>query len=294
MATPKQFRDRVQELKQEFDELRKGKESLLAMLDEAEVPEAVYNSNAIENSTLTLRETEKILLEQELARDVSIREVFEARNLAKVIEYIRGKARAQELTKEMICLLHQMLLGNIDDDVAGRFRKAGEYVRVGTYIAPPPERIEDMMESMLVQYTSDHSIYVLDKIAAFHLDFELVHPFCDGNGRIGRTLINWQLREIGFPSVIVQFKDRDDYYETFRAYQEKQDAKPMERVIALALMESLHKRNAYLKGDTIINLSDYAKRVHRSASSLANAARRQTIPAFREKGTWKIVSTFTS
>lgn len=292
MATPKQLRDRIQRLKKEYDGLRKGKESLLVLLDEAEVPEAVYNSNAIENSTLTLRETEKILLEQEISRNVSVREVFEAKNLARVIAYIRNKAQGNDLSKETMCALHQMLIGGINDDVAGRFRRAGEYVRVGTYIAPPPERVADTMESMLLHYASDHSIYVIDKIAAFHLDFELVHPFCDGNGRIGRVLINWQLRHIGYPSVIVQFKDRDDYYATFRAYQMQHNAKPMERIIALSLMESLHKRIAYLSGAPIITLSDYAKQVRRSASALANAARRQTIPAFREKGVWKISESF--
>ena len=78
MAVTKPIRDRITALKAEFDTLRKGKESLLVMLDEAEVPESVYNSNAIENSTLTLKETEKILLDMEVSRDISVREVFEA------------------------------------------------------------------------------------------------------------------------------------------------------------------------------------------------------------------------
>ena len=63
MAINNPTKRRIQELKAEYDSLRKGKESLLVLLDEAEIPEAVYNSNAIENSTLTLKETEKILLD---------------------------------------------------------------------------------------------------------------------------------------------------------------------------------------------------------------------------------------
>src|SRR3989338_7004446 len=104
MATTKPIKNRIENLKAEFDSLKTNKESLLVMIDETEIPENVYNSNAIENSTLTLKETEKILLEQELAREVSIREVFEARNLARVIEYKRNKNGRLEFTKENILL----------------------------------------------------------------------------------------------------------------------------------------------------------------------------------------------
>ena len=81
MATNNPTKKHIQELKVDYDVLRRGKESLLVLIDEAEVPETVYNSNAIENSTLTLRETEKILLDIEVSRNVSVREVFEAKNL---------------------------------------------------------------------------------------------------------------------------------------------------------------------------------------------------------------------
>ena len=79
MAITKPTKDRIQALKRDYDTLRQGKESLLSMIDEVEIPESVYNSNAIENSTLTLEETERILLEQMLSRNVSVREVFEAK-----------------------------------------------------------------------------------------------------------------------------------------------------------------------------------------------------------------------
>ena len=82
-------------------------------------------------------------------------------------------------------LLHQMLIGGINDAIAGRFRQQGEYVRVGTHIAPAPEHVERMIDNILVEYSSNLDTYFLDKIARFHLDFETIHPFCDGNGRIG-------------------------------------------------------------------------------------------------------------
>ena len=288
MATSRPVRDRIRALKREYDTLRQGRESLLSMVDEVEVPESVYNSNAIENSTLTLEETENVLMEQMLSRNVSVREVFEAKNLARIVEYTRTKAADSELTKHLMLLLHQMLMGVIDDAIAGRFRRRGEYVRVGTHIAPAPERVEPMVDDVLVEYSSDLDSYFLDKIARFHLDFETVHPFCDGNGRIGRVILNVQLLRLGLPGLVIRNSDKDVYYRAFREYEGRNETRTMERMLALALIESLHKRLSFLRGDLIVRLSDYVKNNKLSAPGVTNAARRQTIPAFREKGVWKI------
>ena len=288
MGTPQPVRTRIRELRGEYEALRGGKEALLAMIDDAEIPEGVYNSNAIENSTLTLDETERILLQQELSRNVTVREVFEARNLARVVEYSRTKASAGELTRDLIVLLHRMLIGGIDDDVAGRFRGSGEYVRVGTHVAPAPERVEAMMAAALRDYASDLDSYFLDRIALFHLRFETIHPFCDGNGRMGRVIINFQLYRLGLPPVIIRDNEKERYYQAFRDYLDRRRSQTMERILALALLESMHKRLAYLRGDAIVRLSDYVRRRGLSAPGVTNAARRQTIAAFREKGVWKI------
>jgi Fic family protein len=292
MPITKPIKERIQRLKSEYDLLQKGKDSLLVMIDEAEVPESVYNSNAIENSTLTLKETEKILLDMEVSRDISLREVFEARNLARVIGYIRNKSKETEINKEGILLLHQMLIGGIDDKIAGRFRKPGEYVRVGTHVAPAPEKVEHLIDETVAAYTSDLSSYFLDKIAKFHLDFENAHPFNDGNGRIGRVLICYQLLRLGFPMIIIRNREKQEYYKTFSDYRDENNTKTMEKVLALGLMESLHKRITYLKGEKIITLSEYTKKNNKSGPALTNAARRQNIPAFREKGVWKIGENF--
>lgn len=287
MSTSLSLQKRIEVLKKEYDRLKIGKESLLKLIDEAEIPESVYNSNAIENSTLTLKETEKILLEMEVSKNVSLREVFEAKNLARVMEYIRAKFLA-ELSKEAILLLHQMLLGNLNENIAGRLRKKGEYVRVGSFIAPAPEHIERMLEEALIEYSSNQMAYFVDKIAKFHLQFETIHPFNDGNGRIGRVIINYQLYRLGFPGIIIRDKEKATYYQSFREYRDNKGAKTMEKIISLALMEALHKRIAYLKGYKIIEATEYAAKQNKPAPVILNAAKRQTIPAFREKGIWKI------
>ncbi|MBI4356961.1 MAG: Fic family protein [Gammaproteobacteria bacterium] len=292
MSITKPIKNHIQALRAEYEVLRKGKDSLLVMIDEAEIPESVYNSNAIENSTLTLKETEKILLDMEVARNISLREVYEAKNLARVIGYIRNKSQETEVNRELVLFLHQMLIGGIDDQIAGRFREPGEYVRVGTHIAPAPEHVEKLIGSIIIEYASDLSAYFLDKIAKFHLDFETIHPFCDGNGRIGRVLLSFQLQHLGFPMIIIRDCEKKKYYQSFGDYRDSNNTKTLEKIISLGLTESFHKRIAYLKGDNIIRLSEFTKRHGKSASAITNAARRQNIPAFREKGVWKISGNF--
>lgn len=275
-------------LQDEFTQLKTGKESLLALLAESELPEMVYNSNAIENSTLTLPETEKILLDQEVSRDLNLREVYEAKNLARLQEYLTDKARISEITPDVMTLLHQMLIGVINDDIAGRFRRSGEYVRVGIHIAPPPEQIHRLLIHALETYYTDYQSYFLAKIARFHLEFETIHPFNDGNGRLGRTLINWQLISLGYPSLIIRNKGKEKYYNTFGAYRANHNIDGMSHILYLALTESLHKRISYLRGDSIVTLTQHAHNLKTIAPVMLNKARRQTIPSFREKGVWKI------
>jgi Fic family protein len=288
MSIQRPIKTRIESLKKQYDSLKPGKESLLVIIDETEIPESVYNSNAIENSTLTLRETEKILLDMEVSRDISVREVFEAKNLARVIEYIRQKSQTNEINQEIILLLHQMLIGGIKDNIAGRFRTKGEYVRVGSYIAPPPEQVEILMESTITEYTSNFSGYFLENISKFHLLFENIHPFNDGNGRIGRVLISFQLQRLGFPMIIIRNKEKQKYYNAFIEYRQKKATKAMETIVSCALLESLHKRIAYMRGEKIISVADYARANKKVIPALLNAARRQTIPAFREKGVCRI------
>lgn len=294
MAIAKDLKLKVDNLKNQYDSLKKGKDALLDMVFEAELPESVYNSNAIENSTLTISETEKILLEMEVSRNVSVREIFEAKNLARVFEYIKEKVNTKNVDKDLILLFHKMLISNIDENIAGRFRGKNEYVRVGTYIAPAPEHVEAMIENAMLEYSSNQRAYFLEKIARFHLNFENTHPFCDGNGRIGRVLINYQLLQLGFPPIIIRDKEKKLYYNSFGEYRNSRNQKAaiMEKVLSLALLESLHKRIAYLKGENIVRLTDYAKNKKLSSKILLNKAKRQTIPAFREKGIWKIGSEF--
>ena len=164
MANIPQVFQRILSLQKRYVEASFGKDSLLKLIYESEVSEQVYNSNAIENSTLTLDETEKILLQINLDRYITEREIFEAKNLARVVLYIDTKAKEQELTLEVILSLHKMLIANIRDDIAGRFRQDGEWVRVAGYIAPDPKEVVGRLEKMLARYNADSHENIIKRI----------------------------------------------------------------------------------------------------------------------------------
>ena len=279
---------KISTLRERYYKLAQGKEALLKLISEAEVSEQVYNSNAIENSTLTLEETEKILLQIDLDRFISEREIFEAKNLARVVSYIDKRAKEQELTLDVVLALHKILISNIRDDVAGRFRQAGEYVRVGSHIAPTPQEVVGRLEKMLAEYNASSHESIIKRVARLHLVFEHTHPFIDGNGRIGRVLNNYILIREGYVPINIKFIDRQMYYDAFAEYDKSGVTKTMEDIVGKALTNSYHKRLAYLEGKKIVTLADYAKTSKLSHPNLINKANRQTIEAFLEKGVWKI------
>ena len=279
------YKSKISILKRKYDKLKQNKESLLDLIDENEIAEAVYNSNAIENSTLTLIQTEQILAELGMEKKLNLREVFEAKNLARVTKYLKNKL---PLHTENILLLHKMLIENINDKIAGRFRIKGEFIKVGKHIAPAPEDVDRLMDKNISEYRYNVLNYVLEKIAKFHLEFENIHPFCDGNGRIGRVVINLLLLEIGFPQIIIRDVDKKEYYASFKKYDLDESVDIFEKMIVLAVMESLNKRIAYLEGKKVISLSKYALDGNLDKSNIYNKAKRQTIPAFRHNGKWCI------
>jgi Fic family protein len=273
--------------------LSKGNESVLEEITIAEIPELVYNSNAIENSTLSLEDTEKILAEGSIARKVNVRAVYEAKNLAKLTETLLEKNKSL-LHNKLILSLHKSLLTNIDDTIAGRFRIGKEWVRVGNHLGANPTFVPILMQELVDNYNQNKISYFLDAVAHFHAEFETIHPFVDGNGRIGRVIINLQLMNLGFPPIIIQNKSKHtEYYTLFTQYQSTIKFGGFTELFALLLQESLHKRISILSAKKIIPLARWASQKGVKPNVAANKAKRQTIPAFRLREKWMIAEEFT-
>ena len=127
------IRDRINSLSEEYRKLAIKHKEAIKELTISELPEMVYNSNAIENSTLTLEDTEDILIRNQIRTDHEVREIYEAKNLASAIEYLMDNPE-KEISVELILKLHKTLLTNLCDEIAGRFRSGKEWVRVGIHI----------------------------------------------------------------------------------------------------------------------------------------------------------------
>ncbi|MCA9340899.1 Fic family protein [Candidatus Saccharibacteria bacterium] len=287
-----QIRQKILYLADEYRSLALANQVAVHEIALAEVPEMVYNSNAIENSTLTLKETEDILLRDKMLRDHEIREVYEAKNLAKITTELL-KNPQERLTTGLILSLHKMLLAGINDDIAGRYRSGKEWVRIGAHVGANPTFVAGLISELLENYNQESDTFLLEKIAYFHAEFETIHPFNDGNGRIGRVLINQQLASLGLPPIIIQNKSkRTDYYPLFDEYRRTNKHDGFTTLFAYLLMESLHKRIAMLRSPKIIRLSEWAKQNDIAGNIVANKASRQTLPAFRVGGVWKIDADF--
>ena len=287
-------KDRIEELHKQYLNLAKGNETVLKKITLAEIPEMVYNSNAIENSTLSLEDTEKILAGGSLERKVIVREVYEAKNLAKLTESLLEKNKTILNTK-LILSMHKILLTDIDDNIAGRFRVGKEWVRVGNHLGANPQFVPTLMQELVDNYNQNKISYFLDAVAHFHAEFETIHPFVDGNGRMGRVLINLQLMNLGFPPIIIQNKNKHtEYYPLFTQYQSTLKSGGFTELFALLLQESLNKRITVLTAKKIIPLSVWAKQSGIKSNVAANKAKRQTIPAFRMREKWMIAEGFMS
>ena len=277
-------KDKIQALYLQYLNLAKGNESVLKEIALAEIPELVYNSNAIENSTLSWEDTEKILAGGNIDRKVNVREVYEAKNLAKLTESLLEKSTSL-LHIKLILSLHKTLLTNIGK----------EWVRVGNHLGANPQFVPTLMQELVDSYNQNKISYFLDAVAHFHAEFETIHPFVDGNGRMGRVLINLQLIKLGFPPIIIQNKSKHtEYYPLFTQYQSTMKFAGFTELFALLLQESLHKRISILTAKKIIPLALWASQKGVKPNVAANKAKRQTIPAFRLREKWMIAEEFPS
>lgn len=287
-------KNRITRLYEEYQSLMKTYPEAIREIAISEIPEMVYNSNAIENSTLTLEDTEDILLRDTVKKDQDIREVYEAKNLAKVTEYLLDNPD-KELSIDLILSLHKMLLAQINDDWAGKFRSDRQWVRVGTHIGANPDFVSGLMSELVTTYNTSHSSFFLDTIGWFHAEFETIHPFPDGNGRIGRVLINQQLIRLGYPPIIIPNKGKTtSYYPAFDLYRINGKYNSFTDLFAGLLIEALHRRITILSSANIITVSAWAKTNNIRGNVALNKASRGTIPAFRMRNRWMISADYRS
>ncbi len=177
-----------------------------------------YNSNAIEGSTLTLEETALVLKEGVTIGGKPLKHHLEAIGHRDAYYYVEDLVRNKaDLSERVIKDIHSLVLMDRQMD-KGVYRSVP--VRVGVFYPCQPFEVPVQMERLMLDYDAElQKLHVVERAAVFHLRFETVHPFIDGNGRVGRLLLNLELLKAGLPPVNVKFADRGQYYDCFNHYR---------------------------------------------------------------------------
>jgi len=169
-----------------------------------------YNTNAIEGSTITIEEVREIIKDK-TSPNKPLRDVKETENHFNV--FLDTLNKKQKISKQLLLEWHKRIFGETKKDIAGKYR---DYlVRVGDYVAPDWQDIEKMMKSFFA-FLNKSKINPVEACARAHYKFEKIHPFGDGNGRIGRLIINKILWDYGYPIIIIEYKKRASYYKALK------------------------------------------------------------------------------
>lgn len=195
-----------------------------------------YNSNAIEGSTLTLRETQ-LIREGVSVGGKSVREVLEVINHENAIREVEKMVQSKSpLREEDIKHLHGIVLRTIDDTNAGAYRLTDVMV-VGAVFRPPQfYKIKDKMAGLMGWYLQHPEQHPVLNAAELHTRFVRIHPFIDGNGRTARLLMNYELMKNGLPPAVINVENRAEYYDALRAADLRDDHTPLASIICESLI----------------------------------------------------------
>lgn len=195
----------------------------LLTVNEAEVYERDFEVNyvsgttKIEGNTLTLEQTKDLLLAGIFPKDRSSREIYEVDNFKKVIRYRNSYKKKVNL--DFIRNMHAHVMDNIDVESAGTFRRTDDVVIAGCPMdLAPAAVIEDELAQAVDDFYSDLKVgrHPFEAAIIFHYRFETIHPFSDGNGRVGREILNFMLMREKFPKLLFLGKDRELYISALR------------------------------------------------------------------------------
>lgn len=229
--------ENIDRKKKELDSRRPLTPGEAERLTEEFVVEYTYNSNAIEGSTLTLRETDMALRGLTIDKK-PLKDHMEAVGHKEAFYFIRDLVKEQTpLSEGVIKQIHSMVLIDKKED-RGAYRRVPVRIMGSKHEPTQPYLIQQEMERLLKNYNNS-SEHIIPRLARFHIEFESIHPFIDGNGRTGRLLVNLELMKAGYPPIDIKFADRLAYYNAFDEYHVKHSLRAMERLFAKYVNERL-------------------------------------------------------
>ena len=232
----------IDKKKKELDTRRPLTDGEVERLNEEFVVEYTYNSNAIEGNTLTLRETDLVLRGLTIDKK-PLKDHMEAVGHKEAFDYVRELVKDNiPLSENIIKQIHFLVLADKKDD-RGVYRRIPVRIMGAAHEPVQPYLIQPKMEQLLIDFKNSNE-HIVTKLARFHIEFEAIHPFIDGNGRTGRLLVNLELMKAGYPPIDIKYIDRLAYYNAFDEYHVKHNLSAMEILFAKYINERLDK---YLK-----------------------------------------------
>ncbi|MBI9045600.1 MAG: Fic family protein [Anaerolineaceae bacterium] len=286
---------RITEKKARLDALRPLSQAVLARLNETFTLEWIYNSNAIEGSTLSLQETRLILETGLTIGGKSLREHFEVTNHREAILYVESLvAENTPVTPFHVRQVHALVLHDIDPENAGQYRKTQVRIAGATHTPPDSWEIPRLMgewgEWLLEAQEQDESISVA---AQAHHRLVNIHPFVDGNGRTARLIMNLLLIKKGYPPAVIELAHRQQYY---RVLAQADDGKItpllrfLGRVVERSLIQTLEaaapQSGPPPAGETWIPLREAAHDSTYSQEYLSLLARKGRLEAIKRGRNW--------
>lgn len=199
-------------------------------LNEEFIIEYTYNSNAIEGNTLTLRETDLVLRGLTIDKK-PLKDHMEAVGHKEAFEFVSELVKNNvPISESVIKQIHYLVLADKKED-RGVYRRVPVRIMGAQHEPVQPYLIAPKMEELLHAFV-ESTEHIVTKLARFHIEFEGIHPFIDGNGRTGRLLINLELMKAGYPPIDIKFTDRISYYNAFDEYHVKHNLSAMENLFA--------------------------------------------------------------
>lgn len=232
---------KVEELKNKLNELRPLTKEEIKRLNEEFMIEYTYDSNAIEGSSLTLEETALVLKENITIAEKPLNDHLTAIGHRDAYFYIESLLKEKHILNETEILnIHSLVLMD-KPDAKGKYRSVPVQI-LGTNAKPVlPYLIKPSMENLLNWYNNENKLSLLEKIALFHLKYESIHPFLDGNGRSGRLILNFELMKNNYVPINIKFKDKRRYYDAFKSYNDTEDISLMVDLICDYLIIELER-----------------------------------------------------
>lgn len=229
----------IDKKKKELDSRRPLTEGEVERLTEEFIVEYTYNSNAIEGNTLTLRETDMVLRGLTIDKK-PLKDHMEAVGHKEAFEFIQDLVKDNiPLSQSFIKQIHYLVLADKKED-RGVYRRVPVRIMGAKHEPVQPYLIQPKLEELLDNY-QESTEHIIPRLARFHIEFEEIHPFIDGNGRTGRLLVNLELMKAGYPPIDIKFTDRSAYYNAFDEYHVKHKLDAMEKLFAGYVNSQLQK-----------------------------------------------------